>query len=46
MKKLRTAWGLNDNGWIVGVGDRRFDGETFPNPRASTRKAFRIPNIQ
>jgi len=33
-EKLRTAWGINDDGWIVGVGDRRFDGATFPTNRA------------
>ena len=33
-EKVRTAWGINDDGWIVGVGDRRFSGGTFPTPRA------------
>ena len=33
-ERLRTAWAINDSGWIVGVGDRRFDGATFPNSRA------------
>jgi len=33
-ERLRTAWGINDDGWIVGVGDRRFEGETFASPRA------------
>lgn len=32
--QLGTAWGINDSGWIVGQGDRRFDGDTFPTPRA------------
>lgn len=32
--KLGAAWGINDKGWIVGVGDRRFAGATFPNQRA------------
>lgn len=31
---LATAWGINDHGWIVGQGDRRFDGATFPTSRA------------
>ncbi|TWT30967.1 hypothetical protein KOR34_43400 [Posidoniimonas corsicana] len=31
---LNTAWGVNDSGWIVGQGDRRFDGAAFPNNRA------------
>ena len=31
---LRTAWAINDSGWIVGQGDRRFTGATFPNNRA------------
>ena len=31
---LRTAWGINDSGWIVGVGERRFTGASFPNNRA------------
>ena len=33
-ERLRTAWGINDDGWIVGEGERRFTGETFPNDRA------------
>ncbi|MEM1446975.1 MAG: DUF3466 family protein [Planctomycetota bacterium] len=33
-ERLRDAWAVNDSGWIVGEGERRFDGETFPNPRA------------
>ena len=32
--KIGTAWGINDSGWIVGQGDRRFDGATFPTGRA------------
>lgn len=28
------AWGVNDSGWIVGRGERRFDGAGFPNSRA------------
>ncbi len=31
---LRTAWGINDDGWIVGVGERRFTGASFPTNRA------------
>lgn len=31
---LGTAWGINDAGWIVGQGERRFDGATFPTNRA------------
>ena len=31
---LRTAWGVNDSGQIVGVGARRFDGDSFPSGRA------------
>ncbi len=31
---LRTAWGINDDGWIVGEGERRFEGATFPTNRA------------
>ena len=31
---LGTAWGVNDSGLIVGQGDRRFDGATFPTQRA------------
>ena len=31
---LRTAWGINDSGWIVGVGERRFTGASFPTNRA------------
>ncbi|MEM9417744.1 MAG: DUF3466 family protein [Planctomycetota bacterium] len=31
---LRTAWAINDLGWIVGDGERRFDGNTFPTDRA------------
>ncbi len=31
---VRTAWGINDDGWIVGVGDRRFSGESIPTSRA------------
>lgn len=33
-ERLRTAWAINDDGWIVGEGDRRFTGESFPNKRA------------
>ncbi len=33
-ERLRAAWGINDDGWIVGQGDRRFTGETFPVNRA------------
>lgn len=33
-ERLRTAWGINDDGWIVGQGDRRFAGGTFPTNRA------------
>jgi hypothetical protein len=32
--ELRTAWGINDDGWIVGQGFRRFSGASFPNQRA------------
>ncbi len=32
--ELGTAWGINDDGWIVGQGERRFDGNGFPNQRA------------
>lgn len=31
---LRTAWGINDDGWIVGEGERRFAGSSFPTDRA------------
>jgi len=31
---LRTAWGINDSGWIVGEGERRFSGASFPTDRA------------
>ncbi|MDC0936534.1 DUF3466 family protein [Pirellulales bacterium] len=31
---LRTAWGINDDGLIVGQGDRRFTGASFPTQRA------------
>lgn len=31
---LRTAWGINDDGWIVGNGERRFTGASFPTNRA------------
>jgi hypothetical protein len=31
---LRTAWGVNDDGWIVGEGERRFTGASFPTDRA------------
>ena len=33
-ERLRAAWGINDDGWIVGQGERRFTGATFPNDRA------------
>jgi len=32
--RLLTAWGINDSGSIVGVGERRFDANSFPNQRA------------
>ncbi|QDT01599.1 DUF3466 family protein [Adhaeretor mobilis] len=31
---LRTGWGINDSGWIVGNGERRFTGASFPTGRA------------
>ncbi|MEM7807059.1 MAG: DUF3466 family protein [Planctomycetota bacterium] len=31
---LRDAWAINDDGWIVGEGERRFTGSSFPNDRA------------
>ncbi|MEO0515620.1 MAG: DUF3466 family protein [Planctomycetota bacterium] len=33
-ERLRSAWAVNDSGWIVGEGERRFDGENFPSNRA------------
>ncbi len=33
-EQLGTAWGINDDGWIVGQGSRRFTGNTFPTNRA------------
>jgi hypothetical protein len=33
-ERLHTAWAINDSGWIVGQGDRRFEGEIFPHSRA------------
>lgn len=33
-ERLRTAWAVNEDGYIIGQGDRRFDGATFPTNRA------------
>jgi|GEM_PF-6370461 len=41
--ELRTAWGINDSGWIVGQGFRRFDGAGFPNQRAYLLVPSTIP---
>ncbi|QDS97881.1 DUF3466 family protein [Adhaeretor mobilis] len=32
--EIRVAWGINDDGWIVGLGRRQFTGNSFPTDRA------------
>ena len=42
-ERLGAAWGVNDNGWIVGQGSRRFDGSSFPNNRGVPADPLRRP---